>query len=189
MTSNIPPDLLKEIEELKINLPCYIRKINGLTKWNGLEGDINQRVQQAVTKNFYEQGNIYSLWYLEKIEQFLGIVAIMRGRERPENFDFICLKKEDLIEAEISLTRITEGKCIYVKNLHFDAEIDKKKAEKLCRILMNKNIVAQRCKKKLTQQILAYQKELGCLASEEEDSEINQCTKDTCIFLSRELEI
>ena len=185
MTSNIPPDLLKEIEKLKINLPCYIRKINGLTKWNGLEGDINQRIQQAVEKNFYEQENIYSLWHLETIEQFLGVVAIMRGRERPENFDFICIKEEDLIEAKISFTRITEGRCIYVKNLHFDAEIDKGKAEKLCTILMNKNIVAQRCKKKLTKQILAYQKELGCLAIDLEDSEINRCTKETCISMSR----
>ncbi len=70
MTFDTLRDLLTEIAKLKINFPCYIRKINGLTKWNGLEGDINQRIQQAVSKNFYEQGNIYSLWYLEKIEQF-----------------------------------------------------------------------------------------------------------------------
>ncbi len=109
----------------------------------------------------------------------------MRGRERPENFDFICIEEKDLIETEISFKRITEGRCIYVKNLHFNAQIDKKKAEQLCTILINNNIVAQRCKKKLTKQILTYQKELKCLATDLEDSEINNCIKDTCISMFR----
>lgn len=145
MTSDILPDLLTEIKKLEIDLPCYIRKINGLAKWNGLQGDINQRIQQAVSKNFDYQGNIYSLWYLEEIEQFLGVVAIMRGHEKPDTFDFICIKHEDLMKAEISLKHISNGDCIYVKNLHFDAEIDQKKAENLCTILIYKNILAQRC--------------------------------------------
>lgn len=179
MTSNILFDLLKEIDKLEINFPCFIRKIDGLTKWNGLEGNEDLRIQQAIEKNFYEQDNIYSLWYLENIEQFLGVIACLTTYANPKkrNIDFIGIKEEDLIKAKIEFNRVPEGRCIYVKNLHFDAQIYKKSAEMLCRSLMSQNIMAKRCNKKLTEQILAYQQQLKCLAT---DLTINNCTKEEC---------
>lgn len=177
MTSNIPSELLNKIKELEIGLPCYIRKINKLTKWNGLGGNIDQRAKQAVERNFYENENIYSLWHLEEIEQFLGIIAIMRGRQRPDTFDFICIKENDLIQAGIIFKPVTEGQCIYVRDLHFNATIDKIKAEKLCKILIERKVEARRCKKELTKQILDYQEKLGCYSTK---SIIQNCTKNTC---------
>ncbi len=179
MVSNIPLDLLTELDGLEIDFPCYIRKIDNRNHWNGLEGNINQCVQKAVEKLFNEQDNLYSLWYLKTREQFLGVVASLTTYANPKkrNIDFICIKEEDLIEAKIQFYQVPEGRCIYVQKLHFDAEIDKKSAEMLCRSLMNKNIIAKRCKKKVTEQILAYQQQLKCLAT---DLTINNCTKESC---------
>lgn len=179
MVANIPFDLLTEIEQLELDLPCYIRKINNRNHWNGLEGDINQRAKKAVEKLFNEEENIYSLWYLEKIEQFLGVIASLTTYANPKyrNIDFICIKKEDLIKVGIEFKQVSEGKCIYVKKLHFDVQIDKKVGEILCTNLINKNITAKRCRKKLTEKILEYQKNLGCQAT---DTTNNNCTQQNC---------
>lgn len=162
--------MLPGLANFNIHKPGYIRKLNNQNHWYP-EGSatVEERVKAVVQKVFANPEHIYSLWFVETAEQFYGVVAALSAGRTPknQNLDFLWINAEELASASIELTPISEGQCLFVRDLHFNAYIDSASAEKLCLIMMQAGREAQRCKKNQhTTPILEYQTGKGCRATE-----------------------
>lgn len=162
--------MLPGLANFDIHKPGYIRKLNNKNHWYP-EGSatVQERIEAVVQKLFVNPEHIYSLWFIETAEQFYGVVASLSAGRTPknQNLDFLWIDAEELASASVELTPISEGQCLYVRDLHFNARIDPASAEKLCLIMMHKGRQAQRCKKNQhSTPILVYQAEKGCKATE-----------------------
>jgi hypothetical protein len=162
--------MLPTLSEFGVTTPAYIRKIDSRASWHPQEGDVNLdvRARLAAEKLFKEPGNIYSLWLVNTEQEFYSVVASLSANRSPknQNLDFIWLTESELQVFGISFQQVSEGSCLYVRKLHFNADIDRETAEKLCQLLMSQGREAQRCKKAQTTLILEHQKQLGCKATE-----------------------
>jgi hypothetical protein len=158
------------VTELGIEVPAYIRKIDNRNYWHPQEadGDLTLRSQLVAKKTFNEIGKIYSLWLISNAEEFYGVVASLTTNATPKdrNIDFIWITKNELNDAGIIPEKIPEGQCYYVRNLHFNAEINQGQARKLCYLLMQNNRDSHRCKKQQTKLILVHQEQKGCKATD-----------------------
>lgn len=97
------------------------------------------------------------------------MVAVLSAGRTPknQNIDFLWIDVEELTSASIELKPISEGQCLFVSELHFNAYIDAVAAENLCLIMLKAGREANRCKKKQhTKLILEYYTEKGCKATE-----------------------
>ncbi|MBD2492430.1 hypothetical protein [Aulosira sp. FACHB-615] len=168
--------MLPTLSEFGIEPPVYIRKIDSRASWHPQEGDANlaERARLAATKLFKEPDNIYSLWLVNTEQEFYSVVASLSANRSPknQNLDFIAIKETELREVGINFQPVSEGGCLYVQSLHFNAQIDKETAEKLCYSLMSQGREAQRCKKVQTTEILEHQQKFGCRAT---DSPATSC--------------
>lgn len=162
--------MLPSLANFDIYKPGYIRKLNNQNHWcpEGSE-TIEERAEAVVQKLFANPKHIYSLWFVETAEQFYGIVAALSAGRTPknQNLDFLWIDAEELASASVELIQISEGQCLSVRDLHFNAHIDPASAEKLCLIMMQAGREAKRCKKNQhTTPILEYQTGKGCKATE-----------------------
>jgi hypothetical protein len=162
--------MLPGLEDFDIRKPGYIRKLNNQNHWHP-EGSetVEERAEAVVQKLFTNPEHIYSLWFVEAAEQFYGVVAALSAGRTPknQNLDFLWIDAEELVSASVELTQISEGQCLFVRDLHFNAHIDSASAEKLCLIMVQAGREAQRCKKKQhTTPLLEYQTGKGCKATE-----------------------
>lgn len=168
--------MLLNLTDFGINKPGYIRKLNNRNHWNPKSCPaLKDRVRAVVPKLFSNSEHLYSLWYIETAEQFYGVIASLSAGRTPRNqdIDFLWIAAEELSEASIKLTQVSEGKCLFVRDLHYNAYVNPDSAEQLCFFLMQADRQAQRCKKNPhTKPILEYQTEKGCKAT---DSDRDGC--------------
>lgn len=173
MTETICPSLA----ELGIEPGSFIRKLNNQNHWNTFSDaeDLAAAAQAMAAKVFGERGEVYSLWRINTDQDLYGVVAAItvNATPRDRNIDFIWVTDSELKEANIEFDNVPEGRCLRVKELHFDAVITQKNARQLCYDLLSKKRSAQRCKKAKTIQILTYQRELGCKAVDEDSQSCN----------------
>lgn len=160
---------LPELEDFDIQKPGYIRKLDSRSRWHpeGCE-TLEDRAKAVVQRIFANPKHIYSLWFVENKDQFYGVVAeLSAGRSsKNKNLDFLWIDAAELVAAAVDLTQKTEGKCLLVCDLHFDARIDLTSANALCLLMIQAGRNAQRCKKKHTTEILSSQKKKGCKTTE-----------------------
>lgn len=163
--------MLPSLTDLGIDKPGYIRKVDKKGHWNP-EGcnDLESKAKAASERVFKPNSeNLYSLWYVETVEQFYGMIAVLSAGRTPKNqdIDFVWIDAEELNSASIKPDPKAEGQCLFVSTLHFNVYIDSVAAENLCLIMMKAGREAKRCKKKQnTKPILDYQIEKGCRATE-----------------------
>ena len=161
--------MLPTLEQFSITTPVFIRKIDKVNHWD-LEGcnnsleDRAKRVSEKIFKN-----TVSSLWKVALDEEFYGIIASLSANRlcKDQVIDFIWITQEDLKEVNIEIQPKPEGKCLYVKDLHFNIQMDSFLAQKLCHVLLEKDRKAVRCKKANIQYILNYQESKNCKASVE----------------------
>ena len=145
--------------------PVFIRKINNKNRWIQYSEDIKDR-EQKIAEDVFSQEKC-SLWRIESDDDFYGFVASISSNRSPQNqnIDFIWITENDLEKAGIKYTQVSEGDCLAVRHLHYDAVITQPQAIILCQELLNRNQPPLRCrKKKETQIILEYQAQKGCIA-------------------------
>ncbi len=162
--------ILPGLANFNIHKPGYIRKLNNRNHWNPEDSEtVEERAKAVVQRLFANPEHIYSLWFVETAEQFYGVVAALSAGRTPknQNLDFLWIDAEELASASAELTQISEGQCLFVRDLHFNAHIDPQSAEKLCLIMIQAGRDAQRCKRSPhTTPILEYQARKGCKATE-----------------------
>lgn len=175
--------MLLKLSDFGISSPIYLRKIDRLSHWNPENSfDFENRVNQVADKVFRE--SVCSIWQINSDEELYGVVAAISSRRNPrhQDIDFIYLTEQDLDEIAIFKKQTEEGKCLFVKRLHYniDIDIDRQQARKLCRKLLQEKREPQRCKKKMTQEILAYQEKRGCKAVSDSQNVIRcDCEKSS----------
>lgn len=155
---------IPQLKDFNITPPVFVRKIQSRGRWNPESSSIEEKTQKIVNGIFTEE--ICSLWRIRSNEDFYGFVASISSTRRPQNqdIDFIHITDEELTESRIKIQQTDEGNCLKVQSLHYNASIDKNKAIALCKILLDRDTKAQRCKKRQTELILEYQKQKGCFA-------------------------
>lgn len=158
--------MLPTLEEFGINPPVYIRKIDSRTRWNP-EGCSNDEERAKLISDSLFKEEVYSLWMVNSPAEFYGVITSLSSRRNPkhQDIDFIWIMEEELQEVGIKPEPIPEGDCLFVQNLHFNAQIDNTKAYQLCLNLLRKGRQAQRCKRKTTKMILEYQANQQCKAA------------------------
>lgn len=161
---------LPTLSEFGIDSPVFIRKIDSRGHWNP-EGckTLAERARAITKKLFKSSERQYSIWLVRQDQEFYGVIASLSAGRSPRNqdIDFIWMTESELAEVGITLESVTEGDCLQVRELHFNAQIDQASAENLCLSLLNKEREAQRCKKKPhIIPILEHQKKIGCRATE-----------------------
>jgi hypothetical protein len=163
------PNLL---DDFGISLPVYLRKIDKKSHWNPENLTEEERVEKVANRVF--NNNICSLWYIGTNEDFYGVVAAISASRNPrqQDIDFVYLTENDLDSCQIVKQQTREGKCLFVEKLHYNIQVDRQQARNLCRRLISINREPQRCKKKFTQDILEYQEQQGCKAT---DNNQGQC--------------
>lgn len=157
----MPPTL----KGLGINPPVFIRKIDSRGHWDPEEcSNDEERATRVANRIFKEE--VCSLWLVRSDSDFYGIVASLSARRSPKQQDinFIWVTEQELKELDISLKLVSEGACLDVENLHYNADISSNQAIKLCRKLITENRNPMRCKKKDTTSILAEKEQMGCRA-------------------------
>ncbi|NER01038.1 MAG: hypothetical protein F6K30_30835 [Cyanothece sp. SIO2G6] len=161
---------LPSLADLGIVPGSFIRKLDNRNHWNAYkdETDAASASLLIAAKVFKDKGNIYSLWWVYTDQEFYGVVALLTENATPRDrkIDFIWILEHELQEVGIACRNVSEGSCLHVENLHFDAEIDSGMAQQLCHILWTRNREAKRCLKENTIQILEHQQNLGCKATE-----------------------
>jgi hypothetical protein len=158
--------MLPTLEQFSITTPVFIRKIDKPSHWepqgcnNSLE-DRAKKVSERIFKNI-----VSSLWKVTLDEQFYGIIASLSANRlrQDQEISFIWVTQEELKEVNIEIQPKPEGKCLYVKDLHFNIQINSSSAQKLCHVLFEKDRKAERCKKDNIQNILNYQQSKNCKA-------------------------
>lgn len=174
--------MLPNLEEFGINPPVYIRKIDSRSRWNpeGCSND-EERAKRIADSLFKEE--VYSLWKVNSNDEFYGVIASLSSRRNPkhQDIDFIWIMEEELQEVGIKPEAIPEGDCLFVQNLHFNAQINNTKAEQLCLNLLRKGRQAQRCKRNTTKKILEYQANRQCKAA---NSNFLQCRCEDSLEIS-----
>jgi hypothetical protein len=169
------------LDDLGINLPVYIRKIDKKSHWEPENVfSLEERVQRVAEKVFPpgEKTEEYSIWLVNSNINFYGIVADLSANrnEKYQTLDFICITDQDLQECGI-IPNPTDGKnCLLVKYLHYDIKLDQQQSQLLCERLIEKSVVPIRCLKKITKSILDYQDQKGCKAIQK-DSNGCECEK------------
>jgi hypothetical protein len=162
--------------DLGIEPDSFLRKIDNRNAWNGYadKPGSGQIYQEVAEKVFREREGIYSLWKVKTEQDFYGVVASLTANatSKDRNIDFIWISEAELADIGIQIQKVVEGRCLHAKDLHFDAKISNKKAKELCRILLERERVANRCKKAHTVAIRNYQTSLGCKAV---DSNTQKC--------------
>jgi hypothetical protein len=161
--------LLPTLEQFSITTPVFIRKIDNRNHWN--PSDCNNSLEERakrVSDNIFK-GTVCSLWKVNLDEQFYGIIASLTAERKPrvQTIDFICITQEDLEEVNIETQPKPQGKCLYVKDLHFDIQLDSSLAQKLCHVLFKKDREPKRCEKNNIREILNYQQSKNCKASDD----------------------
>ncbi|MBW4519300.1 MAG: hypothetical protein KME16_06310 [Scytolyngbya sp. HA4215-MV1] len=161
--------MLPTLSEYGIETPAYIRKIDSLARWNP-EGcsTLEERAKIIAEKLFREPHNLYSIWLVNTDREFYSIVASLSEYRSPknQNIDFIWLTEKDFQEIGIHPENQPEGGCLHAQYFHFNITIEPYSAEKLCDYLLRQGREAKRCQKAKTAQILAYQKQIGCKATD-----------------------
>ncbi|HBC42980.1 MAG TPA: hypothetical protein DCZ88_14130 [Pseudanabaena sp.] len=169
--------MLPTLADFDIRSGVFIRKLNKLTHWHPQEGDndLSLRAKLASEKIFPDERK-HSLWYVSTESEFYGVVASMTATATPKNrdIDFIWIEESELQEVGVVFENVPNGNCLYVKSLHFDADINKSIFHDLCYNLMSKQREAYRCKKRQTTCILEYQRQIGC-KSTDIDAESCEC--------------
>lgn len=157
--------MLPTLKEFGIMPPVFIRKIDSRGRWNPEDcRTVEDRAKRVADSLFREE--VYSLWLVTSDLDFYGIVASLSARRTPkhQDIDFIWITEEELKEVGIVPKPESEGACLNVQSLHFNAQITSDEATKLCYNIMLKKRDAQRCKKKATTLILEYKEQMGCKA-------------------------
>ncbi|PSB25353.1 hypothetical protein C7B82_23785 [Stenomitos frigidus ULC18] len=160
--------MLPSLFDLGIEPGSFIRKLDNQNHWNAHQDEDLSRASKLIAeKIFKEAGEKYSLWKVNTEQEFYGVVASLTANANPKdrNIDFIWVTKSELKEVDIEFDSVSEGNCLKVNDLHFDAVINQEKARQLCHNLIVKQRVAQRCKKAQTVLILQYQRDRGCKAT------------------------
>ncbi|MFM2312012.1 MAG: hypothetical protein RLZZ04_1288 [Cyanobacteriota bacterium] len=153
------------LDQFGIEPPVFVRKIDNKNRWIEHDlGSISDRARKIAINVF--NAEICSLWWIKSDEDFHGFVASISSNRSPQNqnIDFIWMTKKDLELAKIECKNIPEGDCLAVKNLHYNATIDEKKAILLCSELIKRQQEPQRCRKKQTELILQQQRAKRCVA-------------------------
>lgn len=154
------------VEKFDVKLPAYIRKINSRAHWD-VEGGSTMERAKKVTESLFKS-ELNSIWLINSDTEFYGVVASLSANRTPKNqiIDFICITQLDLDEEGVEIEAISEGDCLDVQQLHFNARINKLTALRLCERLLLEGRKAHRCKKNETTSILEYQASRGCKATE-----------------------
>lgn len=154
------------LEEFGIITPVFIRKINSLTHWNpeGCDDNLEERAKKVSDKIFEDE--MCSLWKVTGDKDFYGVIASLSAKRHNKNqaIDFIWITEEELKEVNIVIQAKPEGECLYVKDLHFNIQINRFTAQTLCHNILKKDRKAERCKKTHTTEILEHQKSNNCRA-------------------------
>jgi hypothetical protein len=156
------------LEEFGIVSGGFIRKLDSRNHWYPEMGDNDprKRANLVSARIFNDPDNTYSLWLVNSSEDFMGVVVALVANATPQdrNLDFLWITEQELQQAGIQLKNIPEGKCLAVKDNHYEAQISQDQAKKLCLLLIENSRDSQRCKKKDTICIIDYYKSLGCYA-------------------------
>lgn len=166
------------LEQLEIHhLPVFIRKIDNRNHWypQGYDDDLEGRVQRVSEKIFKKEK--CSIWKINKQEEFYGVIASLSANrdKREQDVDFIWITEEELNEVSIKLHAKPEGKCLDVKDLHFDIYFNRDQAKALCCKLIQNRREANRCQRADTKKILEHQERKKCRAVVENQSSICCC--------------
>lgn len=159
--------MLPTLVDLGVKPGSFIRKLDNRNHWNAYaDGNVSQVYQTVAEKVFNSRDEIYSLWNVNTDQELYGIIASLTANAIPKyrDIDFICIERNELDIVGINYKQVCEGKCFYVKPLHYNAEINLSTAQQLCHHLLSHKRKAQRCKKVLTISILQYQESIGCCA-------------------------
>jgi len=157
--------MLPTCQDLGINYPVYIRKMNSKSHWNPEGCSSEAERAEIVAAKVFKDG-VNSLWLITSDSDFYGIIAAL-SEKRPSKYqdiDFFVITEEELYEVNIILNPSSEGSCLAVQSKHFNINIDPVEAKKLCHNLIAKDREPTRCKKRHTTLIIEHQKELGCKA-------------------------
>ena len=161
--------MLPTLELFNITTPVFIRKIDKSGHWNpeGCNNNLEKRAEKVSEKIF--KNPVCSLWKVALDEEFYGIIASLSANRKikVQEFNFIWITQEELEKVNITIQPESQGECLYVKDLHFDIQIDSLLAQKLCRILFEKERKAEACKKSIIQDILNHQQSKNCKAINE----------------------
>jgi hypothetical protein len=156
---------LPTLDTFDIIPPVFIRKINSRNRWIQYSSEEEEDRDKKIANDVFNAEKC-SLWWVNSDEDFYGFVASISANRSPQNqnIDFILIPKEDLDELNIKYEQISEGDCLAVKHLHYDALIKEEQAILICRKHLNIDRQPQRCNKRQTQAILEHQKQKGCVA-------------------------
>jgi hypothetical protein len=161
--------MLPTLEQFSITKTVFIRKIDKVTYWDPEQcnNSLEERAKRVSEKIF--RNTVSSLWKVAVEEEFYGIIASLSANRgcKDQAIDFIWITQEDLEEVNIEIQAKPEGRCLYVKDLHFNIQINSSSAQKLCHVLFEKDRKAMRCKKSNVQCILNHQQSKNCKASVE----------------------
>lgn len=161
--------MLPTLEQFSITTPVFIRKIDKANHWTpqGCSNNLEERAEKVSERIF--KNAVSSLWKVALNEQFYGIIASLSANRhiKHQDINFIWITQEELNEVNIEIKPTSAGNCLYVKDLHFDIEMDSFSAQKLCYVLFEKDRQAQTCKKNNVQDILNYQHSKNCKATNE----------------------
>lgn len=161
--------MLPTLEQFNITTPVFIRKVNNRNHWKpeGYDNNLDGRAK-IVSERFFEE-RLSSIWKVTLDEEFYGIIASLSANRshKAQAIDFIWITQEELKEVNIEPQLEPEGKCLYVKDLHFNIQMDSSLAQNLCHILFLKDREPKRCTKDYVQHILNHQQSKNCKASNE----------------------
>jgi hypothetical protein len=161
--------MLPTLEQFSITTPVFIRKIDNYNHWNIEKSNNNSEDRAKKMSEKIFTSLMSSLWKVARDEEFYGVIASLSANRhyKAQAMDFIWITQEDLEEANIEAQLKPEGKCLYVKNLHFNIQMDNFLAQKLCYVLFEKDREAKRCSKNNIKDILSHQQSKNCKAIDE----------------------
>ena len=161
-----------------ISEPVLARKISNKNLWSRYLPYVKGTAIDIASDIFTAQKD-NSLYLLEDDDDVRGFVASLNGPRTPQNqrLDFICMTEADLRSAQIKYQQTCGTQCLAVKDKHFDAEIDEQQAIKLCEILLSRKEQAYRLTKSDVKEILAIQREKGCISVVKDSSVCISCCR------------
>lgn len=173
---------LPTLEQFSIITPVFIRKIDNRNHCypEGCDDNLEDRAKKVSGKIFKDK--VCSLWKVTLDEEFYGVIASLSAGRKYKNqaIDFIWITQEDLEEVNIVIQAEPEGKCLYVKNLHFNIHLDSFLAQTLCHTIFKKGREPKRCQKNDTQNILNHQESKNCRAIDDKLLD-SPCQVSRCI--------
>lgn|GEM_PF-2800934 len=158
------PTQIFNFSKWDIDLPVYIHKIGRATYWNFKNGLIDQAVKHAQREIFNSNDFFYSLWLISSEEDLAYVAANLNSTRDSltEEIYFIWIYKCELDDLGLSPLKVSEGKCLYVRKLHFNVFIKPDNAKSLCHRLMTGRREYAKCTKGQMKQVQKMLEQQGC---------------------------